>query len=406
MSIYDRKSRWKLYLAVAGAVIILASMIYTNHLAGKLGKEERKRAEIWAMTIADFEDFDDEDVGVCDNTLHLEIIRSNTNIPVIIVDDRNEILDAINFGHGLDSNKVYLQEQIAKLDEKGFKPIPIWDGTSKVYYKESKILTQLRYFPIVQLCLIAAFVVFGYLGFNAARRAEQNRVWVGMAKETAHQLGTPISAIVAWIEHLRLVREDDHEVGEVLDELSNDVNRLELIAERFSKIGSMPKLDKINVYQELDQCRVYMQRRASKKVVFSFPDPQEGRLLVSINPPLFDWVIENLLRNALDAMDSTGQITAEVYSDNTFAYIDISDTGKGIAPGKFKTVFEPGYTTKKRGWGLGLSLAKRIIEEYHNGKIFVKKSVENVGTTFTIRLPKAETATPAKENAKVLADGI
>lgn len=370
-----------------GSVIVLASMIYTNHLAGKLGEEEQKRAEIWAMTIADFQDFDDEDIGVCDNTLHLQIIKSNTNIPVIIVDDRGDILDAINFGGGLDTNTVYLKNEIAKLKERGFKPIPIWDGTSQIYYKESKLLSQLRYFPVIQLFLVAAFVVFGYWGFNSARRAEQNRVWVGMAKETAHQLGTPISAIVAWIEHLGMLREEDEEVGEVLGELRSDVNRLELIADRFSKIGSMPKLDKTNIYEELDKCKNYMQRRAPKKVKFEFPDPKEHALMVGLNPPLFDWVIENLLRNALDAMDSTGQITAKVYTDKGYVCIDISDTGKGIPSNKFRTVFEPGYTTKKRGWGLGLSLAKRIVEQYHNGKIFVSQSAENVGTTFTIKLP-------------------
>lgn len=376
-------------MGVMGAIIVLASMIYTNHLAGKLGDEEKKRAEIWAMTISDFQDFDEEDIGVCDNTLHLQIIKSNTNIPVIIVDDRGEVLDAINFGGGLDTNTLYLKQEIIKLTERGFKPIPIWDGTSAIYYKESKLLSQLRYFPVVQLFLVAAFVLFGYWGFNSARRAEQNRVWVGMAKETAHQLGTPISAIVAWIEHLNLLREDDEEVGEVIGELRNDVNRLELIAERFSKIGSLPKLDKINIYEELDKCKTYMQRRASKRVKFDFPAPENHKLIVGINPPLFDWVIENLLRNALDAMDSSGQITAEVYSEKGFVYIDISDTGKGIPSNRFKTVFEPGYTTKKRGWGLGLSLAKRIVEQYHNGRIFVKKSSENVGTTFTIRLPIA-----------------
>ena len=387
MSIQERKSRWKLYLGLMGSVIVLASMIYTNHLAGKLGEEEQKRAEIWAMTIADFQDFDDEDIGVCDNTLHLQIIKSNTNIPVIIVDDRGDILYAINFGGGLDTNTVYLKNEIAKLKERGFKPIPIWDGTSQIYYKESKLLSQLRYFPVIQLFLVAAFVVFGYWGFNSARRAEQNRVWVGMAKETAHQLGTPISAIVAWIEHLGMLREEDEEVGEVLGELRSDVNRLELIADRFSKIGSMPKLDKTNIYEELDKCKNYMQRRAPKKVKFEFPDPKEHALMVGLNPPLFDWVIENLLRNALDAMDSTGQITAKVYTDKGYVCIDISDTGKGIPSNKFRTVFEPGYTTKKRGWGLGLSLAKRIVEQYHNGKIFVSQSAENVGTTFTIKLP-------------------
>ncbi|MEL7221639.1 MAG: HAMP domain-containing sensor histidine kinase, partial [Bacteroidota bacterium] len=223
---------------------------------------------------------------------------------------------------------------------------------------------------------------------NASRRSEQNRVWVGMAKETAHQLGTPISAILAWIEHLKLVRAEDAETMEIAGELRNDVQRLELIADRFSKIGSTPKLDQINVYEEINICKDYMQRRAPRKVSFDFPSLEETPILVGINPPLFDWVIENLLRNALDAMDGKGEIAAEVYEDNTNVYIDISDTGKGIPAANFKRVFQPGFTTKKRGWGLGLSLTKRIIEDYHQGKIFVKKSEEGKGTTFTISLPK------------------
>jgi signal transduction histidine kinase len=246
----------------------------------------------------------------------------------------------------------------------------------------------LRYFPFVQFVLIAAFVAFGYMGFSSARRAEQNRVWVGMAKETAHQLGTPISAIVAWIEHLKLIREPDEEVQEVVGELRNDVSRLELIADRFSKIGSAPKLEPINIYEELDQCRAYMQRRASRKTAFNFPPADSPEKLVYINSHLFDWVVENLLRNALDAMEGKGSITADIYDDQDYVYADFTDTGKGIPDSKFKTVFRPGYTTKKRGWGLGLSLAKRIIEEYHNGKIFVKRSEEGEGTTFTIQLPK------------------
>ena len=211
-----------------------------------------------------------------------------------------------------------------------------------------------------------------------------------MAKETAHQLGTPISAIVAWIEHLKLLREGDEETQEILGELRNDVSRLELIADRFSKIGSAPKLEPIDVYEELDKCRAYMQRRASRKIAFEFPAPgNQPAKPIRINPHLFDWVVENLLRNALDAMESSGKISAEVYDDADYIYIDISDTGKGIPAGKHKTVFQPGYTTKKRGWGLGLSLAKRIVEEYHSGKIFVKRSEEGQGTTFTIQMPKS-----------------
>lgn len=318
-------------------------------------------------------------------SVHLAIIDSNTTIPVILADENGEIISSRNFGT---DDPAILQRYLKKMQEEGIEPIRGYGN--ELYYKESKVLTQLRYFPIIQLILIAAFVFLGYLGFSTARRAEQNRVWVGMAKETAHQLGTPISGILAWIEHLRTIKEGDADVLEVVDELDNDVRRLELIADRFSKIGAMPKLEPHNVYRELDTCRAYMEKRAPRKVRFSFPSPGDRPLLnVLLNPPLFAWVVENLLRNALDAMDGKGNIIAEVYEEGQFVCIDLSDSGKGIPPSRFKTIFEPGYTTKKRGWGLGLSLAKRIIEDYHNGKIFVKRSEENKGTTFTIKIPKA-----------------
>ena len=243
---------------------------------------------------------------------------------------------------------------------------------------------------MLQLLLIGSFILFGYLAFSSARRAEENRVWVGMAKETAHQLGTPISGILGWINHIQMIREDDEEMQEIVMELGKDVNRLELVADRFSKIGSSPELEPANVHTQIEQMRVYMQRRAPRKVNFHFPSPDEGNLTIHINAHLFDWVVENLIRNALDAMDGKGGISAEIYDDSEFVYIDITDTGGGIPENKFRTVFSPGFTTKKRGWGLGLSLAKRIIEDYHSGKIFVKKSVEGVGTTFTIQMPKTK----------------
>ncbi len=386
MDIYARKSRLKLYLGIAGLIIVTISMFYTNYLTTKLADEERKKVALYLRAMEDLSDTDDEDAQYCDFTLHFQILQSNTTIPVMVVNDRGGIDDFINIKG--DTGTLALQKEVERMKEEGFEPI---EGFAySIYYKESTLLTQLRYFPLVQLILIAAFVGFGYMGFNSARRAEQNRVWVGMAKETAHQLGTPISAIVAWIEHLKLIREQDGEVLEVAGELRNDVSRLELIADRFSKIGSAPKLEEVNVYEELDRCRAYMQRRASRKVAFEFPGPGEQEAkTIRINPHLFDWVVENLLRNALDAMEGTGKISAEVYEDKDFVYIDISDTGKGIPAGKFKTVFQPGFTTKKRGWGLGLSLAKRIVEDYHSGKIFVKRSEEGKGTTFTIQLPKS-----------------
>ena len=211
-----------------------------------------------------------------------------------------------------------------------------------------------------------------------------------MAKETAHQLGTPITAILGWIEHLKMIHEKDEETQEVLVELNNDIDRLNLVADRFSKIGAIPELKETNIYQEVENMRVYMERRAPRKVEFDFPGIEHSALNVNINPPLFNWVVENLLRNALDALDGKGKISAQIYEEKEFVCIDVSDTGKGIPNSKFKTVFQPGFSTKKRGWGLGLSLAKRIIESYHSGKIFVKNSILNEGTTFTIKLPKSK----------------
>lgn len=379
MDIYVRKSHWKLYLAIAGVTIVLISLLYTTYLTRRLASEERNKAQLWALAMNKVFQSDSAE----DLTVPLAIIESNNSIPVILADENDRILFSRNFKP---DNNAYLQKELKRIKDEG--PSPLEGFGNYAYYKESQVLTQLRYFPVVQLVLIAAFIFFGYLGFSTARRSEQNQVWVGMAKETAHQLGTPISGMVAWIEHLRMVREDDEEVQEVLHELGADVQRLALIADRFSKIGAQPKLESVNLYTELEQCRAYMQKRASRRVRFSFPSPEQTPLLVQLNAPLFAWVVENLLRNALDAMDGQGEISAMVYEEGHFACIELSDTGKGIPASKFKTIFQPGYTTKPRGWGLGLSLAKRIVEDYHSGKIFVKSSEENKGTTFTIKIPK------------------
>jgi signal transduction histidine kinase len=386
MDIYKKKSTWKIYLAILGVLIVAVSLIYTNYLAGKLSEEEKKKVELWLMAIEEINDFDNEDIDYCGLEIPSFIIRSNTTIPVIIVNERGGIDAVANFDRDLEGNEAFFKEEVAKLKATDFEPIQGF--AVSIYYKESNILRQLRFFPIIQLLLIGSFVLFGYLALNSARRAEQNRVWAGMAKETAHQLGTPISAIIAWVEHLKMIREDDEEVLSVAEELEKDVSRLDLVADRFSKIGSAPKLESVNIYEELDECRAYMQKRAPRKVTFDFPPPDTGNYQVKINKHLFDWVVENLLRNALDAMGGKGHISAKIYTDDKFINIDLSDTGKGIPANKFKTIFKPGYTTKSRGWGLGLSLAKRIIEEYHSGKIFVKNSEEGKGTTFTIRLPK------------------
>ena len=383
MTIYTRQSRWKLILAIVGVIIVAISLLYTNYLASRMAKQERNTVE---HVLYAYEKISDPTNDIdADYTLHNKIFTSNNTIPIILTNEKDEAVEAKNYG-SRDEDFEYLNARIQKIKSEGNKSFNSDFG--KIYYEESTMLRQLRYFPYIQLALISAFILFGYFSFNSARKAEQNRVWAGMAKETAHQLGTPISAIVAWIEHLKLLREEDEEVQEVLGELETDVSRLNLIADRFSKIGSAPKLEDIDVFAELKKCKEYMQRRASRRVEFEFPRAGQKTMPVNINPPLFDWVIENLLRNALDAMSGKGKISAEVYDDKDYVYVDVSDTGKGIPTNKFKTIFQPGYTTKKRGWGLGLSLAKRIIEQYHSGKIFVKSSIEGQGTTFTIQLPK------------------
>ncbi len=390
MDIYKRKSLWKWYLAAAGAVIVLISMFYTRYLTDKLEQEELKKVQqlktaLETLTLAM------EDTLQCDVSFQANFLSENTTVPILLVDEMGNPQEGRNFGAAQDTDQAFLKQKLEEFQSKKTEPINVstpW-GSQQLYFEHSVILRLLKLYPILQFILIAAFIAFGYLGFSTSRRAEQNRVWAGMAKETAHQLGTPISGIVAWIEHLRSLREDDPEVNEVLDELVNDVVRLELIADRFSKIGSSPELTPVNIFEELEKCRLYMQRRASRKVEFLFPTPGVYEpIIVKINSHLFEWVIENLLRNALDSMEGTGRISASVYEDPANIFIDLSDTGKGIPASKFKTVFQPGYTTKKRGWGLGLSLTKRIIEDYHSGKIFVKKSVLNEGTTFTIQLPK------------------
>lgn len=390
MDIYARKSRWKWYLAVGGLFIVALSLLYTKHLADQLVERESQQAAQFAEAMRQISRLD-QDLG-CDLTLPARIISDNNTIPVIVLDEFRRIELYRNIGSSDSLSAQELQQALVRMVEQGADTIPIRvppDIDKLVIYSHSNLLALLRLYPYVQLFLIAAFIAFGYLGFSAARKAEENLVWLGMAKETAHQLGTPITAILGWIEALKASNQDHPANLEMLAELQNDVNRLELIADRFSKIGSQPELRAVNLYRELEACRDYMQRRAPRKVTFDFPDSaQHEPLMVQINPPLFDWVLENLLRNAIDAMEGgAGVISVAVRKEPNAVCIDVSDTGKGIPHGKFQTIFKPGYSTKTRGWGLGLSLSKRIVERYHGGKIFVKSSELGKGTTFTIRLP-------------------
>ena len=384
MDIYTRKSRWKIYLALTGLIILVISILYTNYLAERLADGERDKAELWVRS---YEDVVNSDLDA-ELSLQTAIIQSNQDIPAIFVNEHGNAEYGINFGDK-DQDTEFLNEEVERLKSTGPPPIPV-PQIGTIFYKQSRILTLLTYFPVLQLLLLGSFVLIGYFLFSSARRSEQNQVWVGMAKETAHQLGTPISAIVGWIEHLKSSRPDDEEVQDVLIELNNDVKRLDLIADRFSKIGSDPELKKANLNEELESIRDYMQKRAPRKVEFDFPPADNVPIFGMVNQHLFAWVLENLMRNSLDSMGGKGKISAKIETTSNEVSIELSDTGKGIPQNKFKTVFQPGFTTKKRGWGLGLSLAKRIIEDYHSGRIFVKNSTVDKGTTFCIKLPLSQ----------------
>ena len=313
-----------------------------------------------------------------------EVVINSASVPVLYT---NQQQDTILYSGNIDSvvvkNPVSAKKLIADMAAANAPlPVQLGDGaTNYIFYKDSFLLTQLKYYPFIQFGIIGLFMIIAYTLFSTARKAEQNQVWVGMAKETAHQLGTPLSSLIAWLELLRA-----RGLHEESAEIEKDVHRLETITDRFSKIGSLPVLKKENLIQVVTESMNYMESRTSKKVSFSLTSA--GDVFAPLSVPLFEWVIENILRNAVDAMGGVGTININVSDQTQFAYIDITDSGKGISKSQYKTIFEPGFTTKKRGWGLGLSLTKRIIEIYHNGKIFVKNSEIDKGTTFRIVLRK------------------
>jgi len=407
VNIYARKTWWKYLLAAAALVVVVVSLWYSNFLATNLKETEREKVEIFAIAMQELTNTEQPQQGLTaegkaavndyllnhlDRGLATAITETFVgDIPVIAVNDAGQISIAKNFG-SKDNDLDYLYDELDKIKASGLPPITGGTGyATEVYYKNSKFLPYLTYFPLLQILLITAFVGTGYLGFSSSRKAEQNRVWVGMAKETAHQLGTPISALMGWIEHLKYVMQDDpdEEKELIITELTKDVDRLQLVADRFSKIGSDPEMHTVPVATLLRSVHDYMKSRTPKKVELQFPRAYKEDLMVRANAPLIEWVFENMIRNSIDAMAGKGHLKVEVYLDNNYVCVDFADTGKGIPSSKWKTVFEPGYTTKKRGWGLGLSLAKRIVNEYHRGKIFVKQSVINEGTTITVKLPDA-----------------
>lgn len=373
-------------LLIAGAAIIAAvSLIVSNALVADLKQEELRKMQVWAAAMRTLNSADEN----TDLSLVLTVLDGNNTIPVIVTDNKGAINNYrnIDIDAGTDTLAV-LHRLVSAMRESG-NIIRIDMGKElpgeyiEVCYSDSLILTQLAYYPYVQLVVAVIFFLVCLVAILSSKRAEQDRVWVGLSKETAHQLGTPISSLMAWTEVLK----DKYPAEELLPEMEKDVSRLRTIAERFSKIGSMPEPQVADIIELLERVVEYIKRRSSSKIEFICHYPKRP-LEVRINAPLMEWVVENLCKNAIDAMNGAGTITIEVAHNEEKAFIELSDTGKGIPKSKFNAVFEPGYTTKKRGWGLGLSLAKRIMEQYHKGRIFVKKSELNRGTTFRIELKK------------------
>ncbi|NHA07795.1 HAMP domain-containing histidine kinase [Mucilaginibacter sp. HC2] len=395
MNPYQQKKRWKYFLLAFAVVIAFGSLFYTRYLVKNIARSERTRAQVWAMSMRQLFNSDDDDF-----LQFTTGVRDSLTVPAIVVDEKGDI----KYSRGLDTTKVFVKLQAEgsktkKYDPEYFKSeldymkkqhapinmkLKMLGEQWFVYYKDSPLLQQLRLFPYVQLTVIAIFLLMAYTAFSSSRKSEQDQVWVGLAKETAHQLGTPISSLMAWIE---LMKEKFNAEGDTLiAEMENDVQRLEIVADRFSKIGSKPVLEEHAVYAVVKDFVDYFKVRVSKNI--SFEMTGNPHLKAGLNIPLFDWVLENLLKNAVNAIDGKGSIHIEIGGNKVKnqVFIDVTDTGKGIQRSKFDTVFQPGYTTRKRGWGLGLSLTKRMIENYHNGQIFVKDSEIGKGTTFRIVL--------------------
>ncbi|BEG99705.1 sensor histidine kinase [Bacteroides sedimenti] len=390
MQFVDRIKQVKIVLVIVAIAIAILSLVVSHILVKDLSAEERHKMEVWSEAMRTFNNANED----ADLTLVLKVLNGNNTIPVIVTDkegrvqsyrnisfspsDKEKHLKALveRFGYRNHKIRIYLRSQSDKSNATKGDYI-------EIYYDDSLMLKRLATYPYVQLGVVMVFVVIAIFAILSSKKAEQNKVWVGLSKETAHQLGTPISSLMAWVEILK----ERYAQDELISEMGNDINRLQLIAERFSKIGSMPEPQACELNSVLDNVIDYLSKRCSGKIIF-VRDYLTTPATAKLNPSLFEWVVENLCKNAIDSMGGRGKITISVKDNDTKVYLDIADTGKGIPKSKYRTVFLPGYTTKKRGWGLGLSLAKRIVEEYHHGKIFVRYSELNKGTTFRIELKK------------------
>ena len=365
----------KYVLIAVAAVIAVASLLVSNIIVEDLKQEEERRMMVWASAMSSLISADIEE----DVSLEEEILSSNKTIPVIMMNGKGDIVSYNNIPESKLLDRAKDIQTVGTMIE-----VPLGDGNSHyIYYDDSDTLVQLAYYPYIQLAVVVLFFVVCFVAILNSKRAEQNRVWVGLSKETAHQLGTPISSLMAWVEILKGKYPSD----ELLPEMERDVERLQMVAERFSKIGSKSEPVVADVNVVIERAVGYMKRRSPAKVQYEL-SLSDAPLLAALNIPLLEWVIENLCKNAIDAMSGCGNITVAVTSVADKVIVDVTDTGKGIAKTRWKEVFKPGFTTKPRGWGLGLSLAKRIVEEFHRGHIFIKKSVPGKGTTFRIELKK------------------
>jgi signal transduction histidine kinase len=382
--LFRYKTFGKFSLLLFAILIGMGSLIYTKKLVGKLKVEERKNVELWAEAT--------RLISLPDTNQNVEflstIIENNNTVPVILTDESDSIISVRNFGVERKDDYRYFRKELYKIKEQNN---PIVNNLENghfnlIYYKDSIILTMLIFYPYIQLAIIILFILVSYQAFSSSRKAQQNQVWVGMSKETAHQLGTPTSSLAGWIEILQ----NNYPDISITSELARDVERLEKVTERFSRIGSKPSLTKENIVTIISQTVDYLKSRASSKVKFIYDYNSKTEILVPINSALFEWVIENVSKNAIDAMEGSGEITIRIAETEKHALVDISDTGKGIPKSAFKKIFNAGFTTKQRGWGLGLSLARRIVEEYHNGKIFVRHSEVGKGSCIRIVMNKGK----------------
>lgn len=401
-NIYDSRRIWKMALIAISLLLMAIFITISNNLVKDLATQERERMEIWADATQELASMASEpNAAPTDVDFVFRIIERNHNIPVLLVDDQGEILQYRNFKlpEPIDSlnptalskaNEKYLKGKLGKLMKSSNKiEIKIDRNTTQyLYYEDSTVLRRLAYYPYIQLSVLLLFLAIAYFALISVKKAEQNKVWVGLSKETAHQLGTPISSLMAWTQLLESMGID----GDIVTDMNKDVHRLSVIADRFSKIGSMPDKELAFINEAVSTSLEYMSNRISKQVTLTLHLNAAENCGVMLCQSLFEWVMENLTKNAVDAMEGKGRIdiTVGAAKNDNMVLIAIKDTGKGISRKNFKTVFNPGYTTKKRGWGLGLTLVKRIIEEYHNGKIYVKESEPGKGTTFVIEIPRIE----------------